>query len=178
MITILSIVIPIIIFLAVLWTIEIIQRHWIKQEREKLEQTAAANRAQRRDEPRVCEECGASGPDVLFINQLCLNCYEKQRLRDQARTQDREWDESSTEMGRYYRILGCTKNDSDQEVKRQYHRKAKELHPDSLRGQDLSEELIKLRTAEFQKLHEAYTKILKHRVSHEKVSVDKPAPEE
>lgn len=163
MITILSIIVPILIFLIVLWTVSAIQRHWIGTERATLERKAAAGRADHRDEPRVCEKCEASGPDILFINRLCLNCYEKQWKSEHSEAFDHDWGKTHGVMARYYRILGCSEHDSNQEVKRQYHKRAKELHPDSLLGQDLPEELIKRRTAEFQKLQEAYAKILEQR---------------
>jgi len=163
MIAILSIIVPVIIFLIVLWIVAIIQKHWARKERETLERTTAANRTDRREESRVCGQCGASGPDVMFINRLCLNCYEQQRAKEQSEDFERERRETSVAMARYYRILGCSEQDSDQEVKRQYHKRAKELHPDSLLGQDLPEELTKRRTAEFQRLQEAYSKVIEQR---------------
>ncbi len=163
MITILSIIVPVIIFVVVLWTVAIVQKHWFGIEHTKSEQTAARERAAHRPEPRVCEKCGAAGSDTVFINRLCLNCYEAQRENRQSADHDLTRDETSKETAQYYRILGCSESDSDREVKRQYHRKAKEMHPDSFQGRNLPEELIKLHTAEFQKLQEAYTKILEQR---------------
>ncbi|MFH1116542.1 MAG: DnaJ domain-containing protein [Pseudomonadota bacterium] len=163
MITILSIIVPVIIFVVVLWTVAVIQKHWFGTERNKAEQTGSSEPAARRAMPRVCEKCGAEGPDMVFINRLCLKCYASRNSDEQSTDRDREWDGISGETAQYYRILGCTEQDSDQDVKRQYHMKAKEMHPDSFLGRDLPEDRIKFHTAEFQKLQEAYAKILEHR---------------
>ncbi|MDQ7785890.1 MAG: J domain-containing protein [Desulfomonilaceae bacterium] len=162
MITLLSIIVPVVVFLLALWTIAIIQKHWFGTEHTESPHTGEPHGGGGTG-PFTCRECGASGPDVIFINRLCLTCHEKQWRREQPEGYDVEQDETSGEMARYYRILGCSEQDSDQELKRQYHRRAKEVHPDSLQGPDLSDDLIRRRTAEFQKLQEAYGKILERR---------------
>lgn len=161
MIVLLSIVVPVIIFLIVLWAVAVIQKHWIKDER-RANGNAVKPRRQDRSTYVICEVCGASGPGVLFINRVCLDCYEKARHEESSLPGD-DPDLTEDDMARYYRIVGCARTDSDEKIRRQYHKRAKEVHPDAMQRDDLTEEAVRLRTAEFRQLQEAYDKILEQR---------------
>jgi hypothetical protein len=163
MILVLSIAIPVIIFLIALGTVAIIQRHWIKKERRSLEGVSAAAHSGSTSQRSTCRECGATGPELLFIGGVCLNCYEQRRRKDEADGHGLGFDGTDSEMAPYYRILGCNETDSEEEIRRQYHKRAKEVHPDALQGQHPPENLIKRRTAEFRELQEAYDKIREQR---------------
>lgn len=63
----------------------------------------------------------------------------------------------------YYKILGCTGNDSDNEIKRQYRKMVSEFHPDRVAGKDLSPEFVKLAEDKFREVQDAYEKIRKER---------------
>ena len=163
MILVLSIAIPVIIFLIALWSVAIIQRHWVKKERRSLEGVSVAARSKSTSQGTVCTECGSTGPELLFIGGVCLNCYEQQRRKVETDGLGMGFDEADNEMAPYYRILGCNETDSEEEVRRKYHKRAKEVHPDALQGRHPPENLIKRRTAEFRELQEAYDKIREQR---------------
>lgn len=163
MIVVLSIVIPVIIFLIAFWTVAILQRHWVRKERRSRAGISAATQSRSRSQHTVCRECGSTGPELLFIGGVCLKCYEQQRSKVGTDGLGKEFGWAGSEMAHYYRILGSNETDSEDEIKRQYHKRAKEVHPDALQGQDPPESLIKRRTAEFRELQEAYDKILEQR---------------
>lgn len=58
-----------------------------------------------------------------------------------------------------YDVLGCSRNASDDEVKRAYREKAKQLHPDALRAQGLSEELIAKANDQMARVNAAWNEI-------------------
>ena len=58
-----------------------------------------------------------------------------------------------------YDVLGCSRNASDEEVKRAYREKAKQLHPDALRAQGLSEELIAKANDQMARVNAAWNEI-------------------
>jgi DnaJ like chaperone protein len=62
-----------------------------------------------------------------------------------------------------YAVLGKTRSASDEELKAAYREKAKKLHPDILRSQGLSEELVKKANEQMAILNEAWDSIKKER---------------
>lgn len=58
-----------------------------------------------------------------------------------------------------YEVLGCSRNASDEEVKRAYREKAKQLHPDALRAQGLSDELISRANEQMARINAAWSEI-------------------
>jgi len=64
---------------------------------------------------------------------------------------------------RYYAILGCTKNDSDAQIKSRYRSLVRDYHPDTIASKGLPEEFIKFANDKFQEIHEAYEMVKKER---------------
>jgi len=64
---------------------------------------------------------------------------------------------------RYYKILNCTPNNSDQEIKASYKRLVKDFHPDTVISKGLPEEFIQFATVRFQEIQDAYENIRKER---------------
>lgn len=62
-----------------------------------------------------------------------------------------------------YAVIGCSRAASDDEVRRSYREKAKQLHPDALRAQGLSEELVSRANAQMARVNAAWTEIKKER---------------
>lgn len=68
-----------------------------------------------------------------------------------------------TESERYYAILDCDKNDSDQHIKQQYRKLVSEYHPDKIASKGLPEEFIKFANDKFREIQEAYEMVKKER---------------
>lgn len=57
---------------------------------------------------------------------------------------------------RYYTILGCSQFDSDEVIKSQYKKLAKDFHPDRIVSKDLAPAFIDFAKQKFQEIQEAY----------------------
>ncbi len=64
---------------------------------------------------------------------------------------------------KYYAVLGCTRTDTDETIKRKYRKLASEFHPDKIVSKGLPEEFITFAKTKFQEIQEAYEKIKKER---------------
>ena len=62
-----------------------------------------------------------------------------------------------------YEILGCKANDSDEQVKKQFHEMVKKYHPDAISGKDLPEDFVKFANERFVELHEAFKLVMDSR---------------
>ena len=58
-----------------------------------------------------------------------------------------------------YRILGVTPQSTPDEIKKAWRDKAKEFHPDKLRGKNLPENVVKLAESKFRQAQSAYERI-------------------
>ncbi len=66
-------------------------------------------------------------------------------------------------VNRYYAILKCNENCSNEEVKKQYRKLVSEYHPDKIASKGLPEEFIKFANDKFVEIQEAYDNIRKER---------------
>lgn len=64
---------------------------------------------------------------------------------------------------KYYAILGCSKDDPDDRIKKQYRTLAFEYHPDKIASKGLPEEFIQLANDKFREIQEAYDAVKKER---------------
>jgi DnaJ like chaperone protein len=64
---------------------------------------------------------------------------------------------------KYYSVLSCTSACTDEEIKKQYKKLAKDFHPDTIIAKGLPEEFVAFATKRFQDIQEAYEKIKKKR---------------
>lgn len=62
-----------------------------------------------------------------------------------------------------YDVLGCSRSDSDDVVKKAYRQKAKELHPDLLRQKGVSDEFMKTANEQMARLNAAWDEIRRER---------------
>jgi len=63
----------------------------------------------------------------------------------------------------YYAVLGCNRNDSMEQIKKQYRKRVFEYHPDKIASKGLPEEFTKLASDKFREIQEAYDAIKKER---------------
>jgi DnaJ like chaperone protein len=67
------------------------------------------------------------------------------------------------EIDRYYAILGCDKNDSDEDIKKQYRKLVSDYHPDKIASKGLPEEFTKFANDKFREIQEAYEVVKKEK---------------
>ncbi|MDM8542832.1 co-chaperone DjlA [Desulfococcaceae bacterium HSG9] len=79
--------------------------------------------------------------------------FEYRNLRDKyQKTNDK-----------YYVVLGCNRNDSMEQIKKQYRKLVFEYHPDKIASKGLPEEFTKLASDKFREIQEAYELIKKEK---------------
>ncbi|MFH0822405.1 MAG: DnaJ domain-containing protein [Pseudomonadota bacterium] len=110
-----------------------------------------------------CSECGGHFVDAVLLNGICLNCYERINREQEARAWSSGNIPSGTDLASAYAVLGCLATDTDTDIKKLYHTRAKEVHPDVMLGKNLPSDAIRRSTEEFQKLQEAYNKVMEAR---------------
>ena len=64
---------------------------------------------------------------------------------------------------KYYAILGCNSNDSNEHIKKQYRKLVSDYHPDKIASKGLPEEFTKFANNKFREIQEAYETIKKER---------------
>lgn len=67
------------------------------------------------------------------------------------------------DVNKYYAVLGCTSNDSDEQIKKQYRKLVSEYHPDKIISKGLPDEFVKFANDKFNEIQEAYETIKKER---------------
>ncbi len=70
---------------------------------------------------------------------------------------------SMSNLDEAYAILGVSRNASNEEIKKVYHQKCKEFHPDILRSRGIGEAAIKVLEQELSRINDAYETIKKYR---------------
>jgi len=64
---------------------------------------------------------------------------------------------------KYYAILGCDRNDTNEHIKQQYRKLVRDFHPDTIASKGLPEEFIKFAKVKFREIQGAYELIEKER---------------
>jgi len=67
------------------------------------------------------------------------------------------------ELDKYYKILNCTPESSNEEIKSNYKKLVKDFHPDKIISKGLPEEFIDFAESRFREIQESYEKIQKER---------------
>lgn len=63
----------------------------------------------------------------------------------------------------HYAVLGCSPNDSNEVVKKQYRKKVKEYHPDTIAAKNLPEDFTRYASNRFREIQEAWEVIRRER---------------
>jgi len=64
---------------------------------------------------------------------------------------------------RYYKLLNCSPESSNQEIKANYKKLVKDFHPDTIISKGLPEEFVQFATQRFQEIQEAYDRVRQER---------------
>ena len=64
---------------------------------------------------------------------------------------------------KYYSILGCNSNDSNEHIKKQYRKLVSDYHPDKIASKGLPDEFTKFANNKFREIQEAYEVVKKER---------------
>ena len=90
-----------------------------------------------------------------------------ERIRRVLRISDQEFHALKMsyfdDFDRYFSRLNCSPKSSNEEIKRNYKKLAKDFHPDKIISKGLPEEFVNFATDQFQEILEAYEKIRKRR---------------
>jgi len=107
--------------------------------------------------------------DVLFQVAAAdgeLHPAEEQaikKVRDIFRLTDAQFDSIRARYfkndDKYYRMLNCTPQSTDEEIKKSYKKLVKEFHPDTIIAKGLPDEFIDFATKRFQEIQEAYAQV-------------------
>lgn len=111
--------------------------------------------------------------DVLFQVAAAdgvLQPTEEQALRtvkDIFRLTDAQFDSIRARYfqndDKYYQMLNCTPQSTDEEIKKSYKKLAREFHPDTVISKGLPDEFIQFATRRFQEIQQAYEQVRKKR---------------
>jgi DnaJ like chaperone protein len=89
------------------------------------------------------------------------------RLKQIFRISDAQFDNLKSvnfkQSDMYYRILNCTKDSPDDEIKANYRKLVKEYHPDMIISKGMPPEFVERATEKFQEIQSAYEKVRNER---------------
>jgi DnaJ like chaperone protein len=89
------------------------------------------------------------------------------RIKNIFRISDTQFDSLKSvyfkQDDRYYKLLNCTTQSTDQEIKSSYKKLVKEYHPDMIVSKGLPEEFVEVATKKFQEIQEAYNNVRQER---------------
>lgn len=89
------------------------------------------------------------------------------RIKDIFRISDQQYEDIRAvyfnDMDKYYKVLGCSRESSNQEIRSRYKKLVKDFHPDTIISKGLPEEFIDFATKRFREIQEAYEKIKQER---------------
>ena len=67
------------------------------------------------------------------------------------------------DLDKYYKILNCTPESTNEEIKSSYKKMVKDFHPDTIISKGLPEEFIEFASSRFREIQESYEKIRQER---------------
>lgn len=112
-----------------------------------------------------CNQCGIRFSENLIQDGLCNNCrsaYGSGSHRTSGRDRRPRSSRSDSVLRKAYEVLGADETASDEVIKGQYRKLAKECHADCL-PQGLSGECIREANERFHRLQAAYERIMDSR---------------
>jgi DnaJ like chaperone protein len=88
-------------------------------------------------------------------------------VKEIFRISDRQYEDIKSvyfkDVDKYYKILNCTPESSDQEIKSNYKKLVKDFHPDTIVSKGLPEEFMEFASSRFREIQESYEKIRQER---------------
>ena len=104
--------------------------------------------------------------DVLFRVATADNSWHPaeeaalKRIKDIFHVSDAQFNSIKanyvTNMDRYYKVLNCSPQSTDEEIKASYKKLVKDFHPDRIVSKGLPEEFTEFATKRFREIQEAY----------------------
>jgi DnaJ-domain-containing protein 1 len=68
--------------------------------------------------------------------------------------------QKNAEINAAYEVIGCSRADSVDAIKKRYRELTKTFHPDTMSGKDIHPEITKLAVAKFREIQDAYERII------------------
>ncbi len=68
-----------------------------------------------------------------------------------------------SDIDKYYAVLGCNRNDTDEQIKKNYRKLVMDYHPDTIASKGLPEEFTKFANDKFREIQEAYEVVTKEK---------------
>jgi DnaJ like chaperone protein len=88
-------------------------------------------------------------------------------VRDIFRVSNQQFDDIKAvyfkDFDKYYKMLNCSPESSNEEIKSNYKKLVKDFHPDTIIAKGLPEEFIDFASNRFREIHESYEKIRQER---------------
>ena len=89
------------------------------------------------------------------------------KIKDIFNVSNRQFDDIKAiyfkDFDKYYKLLNCTPESSNEEIKANYKKLVKDFHPDTIISKGLPEEFIDFASNRFREIHESYEKIRQER---------------
>lgn len=93
--------------------------------------------------------------------QLILVAVNTFGLKNRYRQIKSRFAGTPNDIGKYYQILGCTRGDSKNEVKKKYRKLAMQYHPDRIHAKGVPREFARVSQDRFKEIQNAYDIVLK-----------------
>jgi DnaJ like chaperone protein len=111
--------------------------------------------------------------DLLFQIAAADNRFDPaeasalERMKDIFHISDQQFNSMKgayfKDVDRFYKVLNCARDSSDEEIKANYKKLVKDFHPDTIISKGLPEEFTEFATKRFREIREAYEAIRKER---------------
>ncbi len=89
------------------------------------------------------------------------------RVKNIFRISDKQFNDIKsvyfTDVDRYYKLLNCSVDSSNEEIKKSYKKLVRDFHPDTIVSKGLPEEFSEFASSRFREIQEAYEKVRKER---------------